>query len=305
MSSFRRKPVNVVCVTKFGVVKTMGKQGAPFCVTEYVIGKTDTCKVHDATRAAEPAHSMERLWSALPPDIRIAILMHVSLSVLRLLKSVNNETANHCRRVIRSRAWQAEDRNEYDLFTALSGSTSHIKFPFAVTISDSLVGNQAGIGLEIYRKSTYITATIHNLSWVCYRDDFSKCSILEACNAKWIGTIKLLDLCIEVDGHGIVSSEPQLRVLIQDIVDERGWMNDDEWPVSIFKQDDSGWGFSLRPDMSWNNRQIDAKELLQQMFVITEVASGKWMHQETECGTDDRLSVFGLMAFGLGPFGAK
>lgn len=45
-------------------------------------------------------------WLEFPAELRHAILQRLSLSQLRLLKTVSRAMANNCRAVLRSEVWQ-------------------------------------------------------------------------------------------------------------------------------------------------------------------------------------------------------
>lgn len=260
---------------------------------------------------------MVEMWGALSADIRPAVLIHLSLSALCLLKRLDKETANACRRVIRSPAWQYKAKNNFDLQFSVSSSTQHLSFPLTVSLVYNMLGpaQRGGHGPSECSRGdkNVLLATIYKMGVFCgsvYPSSVPKrCSFHEAFSEETADdpTVpRLVDLSVEIHGHGVVSSELGLRRLIQDIVDERGHAKKRlVFPrvVSnkIFEGGETDEDGSIYEDA--NATEMDLKELLVNMTVLTEVSKDIFMGQDNlQSDEGILLSVFDMMALGIAPF---
>lgn len=252
-------------------------------------------------------------WSHLHADLYVRILICLPLNALCGLKAVSRATANMCRCLIRSEEWQDTNQNEFDLQTALSGSPQKIQFPFRVSILEDYFGRPGPeYHCNVRNGGRFLLATVHRLNVVSFDNDgervpFHEASRMSADDIRHV----IIDVCIEIDGYGILSSEQQLRSALQEIVLRRGARR---FPMqkgkALAAQHGRISGLTLEhlPDGDWDitgdnfgDNVMLATYLLSEMNVVTEVARGKWLHHTTFLGGYS-LSVFDLIRARMGPY---
>ena len=257
------------------------------------------------------------MWSELPPELRVNILTRLELPPLRALKRLGREMANDCRRVIRSEAWQDLDyKNEMLLTAEVSNSVQNLTFPLTVSVLDTYFGGFGQCcGYYVRTGDQHLLATIHRMSILCVDEDGhrmvptpgSRCEAWKDMNENDF-RFCLLDLCVEVHGYEIASSERELRMLLERVIQERGvrWCpvrKGEAAPKRVadveYFYDDSGHCeglYGVHP-------HLRTPELLDNMFVVTEIAQGKYTHHEIPYDENGFFfSVWDLMKLGLGPF---
>lgn len=254
------------------------------------------------------------MWSELPPELRVNILTRLELSLLRALKRLGRGMANDCRRVIRSEAWQDLDyKNEMVLTAAVSNSVQHLALPLTVSVIDTYFGGLGyGYGYFVWEGDQHLLATIHSMNVVCVDDYGARVALTPGCKA-WKdqeeGDLRfsLLNLCVDVHGYGIVSSERELRMLLDKVVRERGVRRcpvrrGSRVPRRIadveYSYDDSD-----RCDGLYGvHDHLTTKDLFDNMSVATEIAKGKYVHYDIPWDENGGIfSVWYLMEFGIGP----
>lgn len=228
-------------------------------------------------------------WKELPDEVWRRILQSLSLPQLRLVKTVSNDMANHCRCVLRGEDWQKWGANGYALECEVATqATRSYSFPMDVCFyEEQLMG-------------PYLTATIHRLklkvetasgqfpdpnipsTWT--RDVLEKC------------VVHVVDMLIDVHGRGICGSEYALRSVIAEEMKKRAFCRTGyesrEWFASsvcntIIHQyeardddgNDEGW---YEVDDSCCG-EVDLWKLLQETVLVTNTGGGPgWtLHRAT------------------------
>ena len=266
------------------------------------------------------------MWGHLPMEVRQKILAYLKLHSLRYLKTVNKSMANDCRCVIRSEDWQDMEWNNWQLEEDVNGSMRQISFPFTVCILKDWFKPPSYFSDNIVRKSanTLLFATIHSIDVLCTISTTSgieKISVKKAMklNPNDVEQIQIVDLCIEVHGYGIVSSEPCLRLLLQEIVCERGYRRhpmEKRFAVArpllsglifenVMEEDTVNGGQFVRRSMDDRSRNnaMTALELLDSMEVVTDIGNDKWViNDHHACIDESGLTVLDMMKVRSGPF---
>ncbi len=158
----------------------------------------------------------------LRPELWQLVLGHLSLMQLRLLKTVSRGMANHCRRVLRSTEWQAWRANEHalEMEVATQAPLSYA-LPLPVTfLEDYLFTDDAG----------QCFGTIHRLKLKLFnRSDETARAPDSLCPSNWSQTnledggmydIRVVDMLIDVHGHGLCGSEYALRRVLADAMEQ-------------------------------------------------------------------------------------
>ncbi len=251
---------------------------------------------------------MPARWDDVPCSIQTEILMYLHLHVLCLLKAVSRGMANRCRGVIRDERWVKKSQNLIVLQNAVSSAYSRIRFPFTVAIFPWLFEPALSERGHVYYElsgAKHLIATIYDMNVYCrlYNDveERDTAVTLKAFETKQkdlasIGRSEIVDLKMELHGHGIVSSELELRIVLQSILDKLP-----KKPSVLVK----GFTYFRCRDGSHSleyNLGDDecVRELLLAMRVVTEVGKGRWM-QHLDDDTD-ALNVFHLARNKMGPF---
>ena len=252
-------------------------------------------------------------WYSLSADLYVRILIRLPLHVLCGLKAVSRATANTCRRVLRSEEWQDMDQNEFDLRAALGGSPQQIQFPFTVSVlADYFGGPGPDYQFNGHEGDKYLLATVHRLKIMSFDNDAERVPFHEALrmNADDIRQV-LVDVCIEIHGYGIVSSEQQLRSVLETIVQRRGARRFPMQKSAALAASNgriSGLELKHLPNGDWiitgdnfDNNVMLTRFLLDNMLVVTKVAKDKWMHHDG-CIQTYNHTVLDLMRMEWGPF---
>jgi len=263
-------------------------------------------------RVVEWSMSAHTNWHSLHWDLREHILLFLELAELKALKCLNMETANACRRTLRSERWQEHDyRNTLQLEDEVCGSFRHLKFPLTVSIEDKRFGNlENGWRSRVSRGDQYLLATIHRMNLLAYDEygeqvDLKDRSFWRTIQPTWSYRIGLIDLCVEVHGYGIVSSETGLRMLIEKVIQERG--KRECWPRGRSKKRISDWEFNYNDEGLCDcvvevDSAITTKDLLEGMRVRTQISENKYLSHDCPLNLAHACSVWDLMKNGLGPF---
>ena len=153
----------------------------------------------------------------LPAELWLVVLRHMSLMQLRLLKTVSHSMANRCRRVLRSKEWQAWSVNDYALEREVSTqATQSYTLPMTVRFFDEhlqerpLRGTIHRLKLKLVRRVKTDVRPIDSLvasNWSLFR--LSDEGDVE---------VQVVDMLIEVHGYGLCGSEYTLRRLLADVV---------------------------------------------------------------------------------------
>lgn len=153
----------------------------------------------------------------LGPELWQLVLSHLSLMQLRLLKTVSRSMANHCRRVLRSTEWQAWRANDYamEMEVATQAPLSYA-LPLSVLFLEEYLVTDAG----------QCFGTIHRLKLKLFnRRDETASAPDSLCPSNWSQTnledggmygIRVVDMLIDVHGHGLCGSEYALRRVLAD-----------------------------------------------------------------------------------------
>lgn len=220
------------------------------------------------------------MWSWLPPELCRAILNHLSLVQLRLLKTLSRATASHCRAVLRSKAWQIVPDNKFALGEELKTRMQSYKLPLTV----SCFWNH-------FPKNAPCLATIHHLKLV----RLNGCGVLDTDKAAWEvkdrayadHTTIITDMCIEVRGYGICGSESTLRQALQQALRDRGVPFEGTlgttknlatrlWPyvmdADLNDDGDGDWGLVSIGGFG----EMPLEDVLQELCIVTEVRKGHW-----------------------------
>lgn len=259
------------------------------------------------------------MWNWLPPELRVKILTRLELRTLRALKCMGRDMANDCRRTIRSEAWQDFDWvNMMFIELALSNNIRHLKLPMTVSVLDSRFrhgSEEHGHCCVKRRGGQYLMATLHSINIMCL-DHNCDPVVLSPESKAWDDmkgdnfTFYIIDLCIDVHGYGIISSETELRMLLDRIIYKRGARRCppvrkiDKFPKRLknvnYSYDEHGVchaeSFNEFPD------ELPTSVLLDSIYPIAEVARDKFVHYVCPFGDGCIYSVFLLMGRGYFPF---
>jgi hypothetical protein len=250
----------------------------------------------DFARVAPP-------WRALPVELCQAILLHLLLPQLRLLKTVSRAMANSCRAVLRSEAWQKIALNQIALEAELKTQLHAYKLPLTVSIFSAFFPEDAPC-----------IATVHRLKLARVNCNEVACDTSPEA-WKFVPAddddtfTSITDMCIEVHGVGICGSETSLRITLQEEMRRRGTPKptgfkvntaDALWPYKIEPEED---GWSIVHGNEWVN-EVKLDRLLDRMEIVTEVRKGVWwMHEPPHSGQNGfehcgELSLLGLCRLG-------
>tara|TARA_X000000368_G_scaffold107582_1_gene83597 strand:+ start:1766 stop:2530 length:765 start_codon:yes stop_codon:yes gene_type:complete len=221
------------------------------------------------------------MWSWLPPELCRAILNHLPLTQLRLLKTLSRATASHCRAVLRSEAWQVVPNNKFALEEELKTRMQSYKLPLTVSCF-----------WHHFPKNAPCLATIHHLKLV----RLNGCGVLVTDKAAWEvkdrayadHTTIITDMCIEVHGYGICGSEATLRQALQRAIFDRGDrqfmgtlgttknLGRRLWPYVVEADPNDDGDGDLRVVSINGFDEVPLDDVLQEMCIVTEVRKGHW-----------------------------
>ena len=249
---------------------------------------------------------VEPPWIALPAELCRAILLHLSLPQLRLLKAVSRAMANCCRAVLRSEAWQEIPLNQISLEAELKTQLHAYKLPLTVSVCGRLFPPDAPC-----------IATVHRLKLGRVNRDEVASDVSPKAWVKRYGAearddtfTSITDMCIELHGVGICGSETSLRIALQEELRRRGKYEpgpDNKidgredyaqavWPYKIEPHED-GWSMGHKGNYT---DDVELDELLSQIEIATEVRKGVWWTHEKPhsdqsgfdyCGEIDLLAL--------------
>tara|TARA_B100000767_G_scaffold225641_1_gene215035 strand:+ start:1014 stop:1835 length:822 start_codon:yes stop_codon:yes gene_type:complete len=239
------------------------------------------------------------MWNILPAELCRAILFHLSLTQLRLVKTVSRAMATSCRAVLRSEVWQDVGANMFVLEDELKTRLHAYQLPLTV----SFFGDH-------FPQGAPCIVTVHRLKLARYDKHEKACSVD---SQAWCSTntdffhepalddehTVITDMCIEVHRVGICGSETTLRQALQQAM--RRWglksiiIEDGQQRPTTVKMADSLWPYNFEIDCdSPNSRSIrkmwDASEnkyvhempldnLLTKMDIATELRDGADGHK--------------------------
>lgn len=157
----------------------------------------------------------------LGPELWQLVLGHLSLMQLRLLKTVSRGMANHCRRVLRSEEWQTWRANEHALeMEVATQAPLNYSLPLPVVFLEDHLVTEAGMCF----------GTIHRLKLKLFnRRDETASAPDSLCLSNWshrnleddgMYDIRVVDMLIDVHGHGLCGSEYALRRVLADAMDQ-------------------------------------------------------------------------------------
>ena len=217
------------------------------------------------------------MWSWLPPELCRAILHHLSLVQLRLLKTLSRATANHCRSVLRSEIWQLVPGNNFALEEELKTQLFSYKLPLTVTCF-----------WRHFPKHAPCLATIHRLKLIRldHNGDHLTTPPWTVNNDDDVQTV-ITDMCIEVHGYGICGSETALRQVLQQAIGNRGVPGaspPDGWSTEKLKT--QLWPYKVEADpfpyngvwqvSSTGGEEVPLDDVLQEICIAVEVRKGHW-----------------------------
>ena len=222
------------------------------------------------------------MFDWLPAELRLAILQLLSLSQLRLLKTVSRAMANGCRAVLRSEAWQDLPLNLIALEAELKTQLHAYKLPLTVSIYS-----------DHFPRDAPCIATVHRLKLARIDHDEAACDVSpEAWARAWVRKeddmvfTSITDMCIEVHGVGICGSETSLRIALQEEMRRRGTTKlsgkgridvaDCLWPYHVWHHED-GWSLGYGNQVGG---ELKLDDLLSMMEIATEVRKGVWQKHE-------------------------
>tara|TARA_B100000787_G_scaffold168409_1_gene157107 strand:+ start:2728 stop:3528 length:801 start_codon:yes stop_codon:yes gene_type:complete len=234
------------------------------------------------------------MWNALPVELCRAILFHLSLTQLRLVKTVSRAMATSCRAVLRSEVWQGVGANIFALEDELKTQLHAYRLPLTVSVFS-----------VHFPEDAPCIATVHRLKLARYDNHEKACSVDPQA---WVNTEKhiihepalddehtvITDMCIEVHRVGICGSETTFRQALQEAMRKWGLDNTglDNTVIANgrLRLADSLWPYNVEysADLSMVSRMWDASEnkyihevpldhLLTRMDIATEVRKGKWL----------------------------
>ncbi len=222
------------------------------------------------------------MWRELPPELCRAILHHLSLVQLRLLKTLSRATANHCRAVLRSEAWQSVPANFHALEQELKTQLQSWKLPLTVSCFP-----------RHFPKEAPCLATIHRLKMVRldpfgYLDTTARAwEVRDSGEYRHYRTI-ITDMCIEVHGYGICGSETTLRQVLQQAIRDRGVCTGrytHGWSTQVLRT--QLWPFEVEADpddpdggvwqlASAGGGEVPLNDVLESLKFAVEVRKGIW-----------------------------
>tara|TARA_B100001063_G_C16704732_1_gene524545 strand:+ start:82 stop:861 length:780 start_codon:yes stop_codon:yes gene_type:complete len=157
----------------------------------------------------------------LGPELWRLVLGHLSLMQLRLLKMVSRRMANRCRQVLRSEEWQAWRANEHALeMEVATQAPLNYSLPLPVVFLEEHLVTDAGMCF----------GTIHRLKLKLFnhRDETAHAPD-SLCLSNWshnnledggVYDIRVVDMLIDVHGHGLCGSEYALRRVLADAMEQ-------------------------------------------------------------------------------------
>jgi len=224
------------------------------------------------------------MWTALPSELRRAILHHLSLVQLRMLKTLSRAMANHCRAVLRSKAWQAVAANYYALEEEIKTQLVSYKLPLTVSCFCRYFPNDAPC-----------LATIHKLKLARLDGDGNLVTKRSAWGDKDMANENMstiiTDMCIEVHGYGICGSETTLRQVLQQAMRDRairftdpptGWSTRTDkmakalFPFTVSQNPDPDAEDGLWSVTGLSNDQVPLNYILEEMCIAVEIRKGVW-----------------------------
>ena len=252
---------------------------------------------------AHHAHHAHVPWdSELPVELWLVVLRHLSLMQLRLLKTVSHSMANRCRRVLRSKEWQDWCVNDHAMEREVATqATQSYALPLTVRF------------LEDYLTVPPVFGTIHRLKLKLVRRKKSDVRDIDSLvGSNWsffllgdqgsVG-IEVVDMLIEVHGHGLCGSEYALRRVLADVVLEKhrfkhnGGMQNHlarECCDTQITQELNADGTPSLGDVEEDGTQMPLWQLLQQIGPVTDVGGecGWMMHRVTHQNQHGRDLAF-------------
>jgi hypothetical protein len=254
-------------------------------------------------------------WWLIAKDVQVRILINLQAHTLCALKAVCREMANTCRHVLCSNIWLDTAQNAFYMQELLRSSTQQIQFPFTVSLLAKELGQCCHVyhGYYVDTSKPYLLATIHSLSIISLNTEGER--------VKGLIDIpgfahELIDFCIEVHGYGIVFSETQLRVLLQDILRERGirrfpqrktWGPFDKYlptlltDLEVEYEPDGTW--SMSSGIHHDDHIMSTIFLLAMMKIVTKVSKDRWFYHTIPLTERHlALSVHDIVQWQLGPF---
>ena len=245
----------------------------------------------------------------LPVELWREVLLHLSMPSLQLLKAVCKAMAQLCRAVLRSEAWQTRTPlNEFALRESIKTQVHTYRLPLTVSFYPHFLPEDA-----------QCIATVHRLK-LMFRNNTTE-ELVQPVDASQFGFKKMYDsnihlvpydMCIEVHGEGVYTSESSLRQLLQRVLRMRGnnealrgGFADSLWNfcVDTSRNDATIWPF----EWTQNEDEESFKGIFSSMCPVTQIRKNKWIdHQapwsqlgncEYETMSLEQLCATGLRLF--------
>ena len=228
------------------------------------------------------------------PDVLIVeILTYMALPVLKSTKAANKRLSNLGRRVLRSGRWHKIGFNLAEICSELQATTVHMKFPIKVALLQTFLPGDTWC-----LRDDAVVATIYSIDvvyWTGQGTVLKRSTALpidrdyvdDDDRAGFCGEI--VDLCIEIPGHGLIASEEGLRMAMHQILADRGVevkrglrMNmtaTDRRVMSTYQRDKKTPSCLHRVmfDPGTNCEVVRTNELLDLMTLVTDVGDNTFL----------------------------
>ena len=214
-------------------------------------------------------------------ELQREVFCRFDLLQLRLLKATSHEVANLCRAVLRSEEWQADRMNAYLLKEELKMARHEYRLPLVVDLDHSMT-------------STF--ATIHALK-LERRDARSAGRGPRVAALDPTHDMAIREICMEVHGHGIVTSVAALRYVLASLL--RRDSDQEQLALHTFHP--------ARLDGRRDFLEEPVDSILSDMLPCTEVRKGIFWPHHRPCWVRGKrchefVSVFTLWKEGLEVF---
>ena len=217
---------------------------------------------------------------ALPPELWREVLLHLSMPRLQLLKAVCRAMAQHCRAMLRSEAWQTHTPlNEFAMRESIKTQVHVYKLPLTVSIYPEFLPEDAQCiatihHMKLMAKNWMREELVHSVDATTFEVD----AFYDRNNC-----LLVRDLCIEVHGEGIFTSETALRQVLQRVLRARGkpsvlpdCLVDSLWNYTEDATKGTPWSYRCGQD----GEAEPLKHILESINPVTQIRTGKWVINE-------------------------
>jgi hypothetical protein len=169
------------------------------------------------------------MLDSIPDVLIVEVLTYMALPFLKSTKAVNKRLANLGRRVLRSGRWHKIGFNLAEMSDELQSTTVSMKFPIKVALLEPLLFGHRQLMWCL--QDDAVIATIYSINVVYWTEQGTvlKKSTALPIDRDYVDDDErvgfrgeIVDLCIEIPGHGLIASEDGLRMAMHQILVDRG-----------------------------------------------------------------------------------